>query len=320
MSHAVTILTPNRLSAVRGVGRYTQLLTEALAEVETADLLINPFVNLIESPLLWRKKAARQIGVIHDLIPLKYPHQFPIGIRGLASVWLHKFFALRLYDRFVTDSQVSKQDIVRLLTIKEDLITVLYPPIKPFVQMEKPSAVTIPSQYLIYVGDVTWNKNLLAMAHAVQKAQIPILLVGKAVSRQPDPRDPWQKEFRAFSTYINGNPLFIRTGYVPDEELAWLYEHALANILVSRDEGFGYSYVEAASLKTPSLLADIPVLREVASDTALYVMGNDAVAIAVGIQRLSNDRSLRSALSLSAFKRSALFSLGEFTKQFVSLI
>ena len=45
---------------------------------------------------------------------------------------------------------------------------------------------------------------------------------------------------------------FIFPGFISDDELITLYEQASLNILLSRDEGFGFSYVEAASLGCPS--------------------------------------------------------------------
>ena len=49
------------------------------------------------------------------------------------------------------------------------------------------------------------------------------------------------------------------------------------------DEGFGLPPLEALACGTPVLAADIPVLREVLGDQALFVPPLDVEAIAAGI-------------------------------------
>ena len=45
--------------------------------------------------------------------------------------------------------------------------------------------------------------------------------------------------------------------------MRWLYTHADLFVTPSLKEGFGYTPIEAAVLKTPVLVSDIPTLREV---------------------------------------------------------
>lgn len=305
---------------VRGVGRYTQLLKQALEGYTTEEsTLINPFVNPILWPTLWMHHATRQIGILHDTIPLKFPHHFPIGMRGHLHVVLHRTYILGLYNILVTHTQASKNDIVRFFN-PACPITVVYPGVAPLGASQKPSHMLPPSTYLLYIGDVTWNKNIVVMASAVLKAGIPMVVVGKAMARPPHPTDPWQKDFRTFSALIQDNPLFIKAGFMPDAQVRWLYEHSLANVLVSRDEGFGLSYIEAGSVGTPSILSDIPVFHEIADDAALFVDQNDPASIAAAITRLAHDTSLRKQLGSAAKKRSNFFSVNRFIHEFRKLL
>ena len=73
-----------------------------------------------------KRVAKKQIAVIHDLIPLKYPGHFPAGIRGSINVFLNNL-ALKNYDLIVTDSAASKKDIVQILKIDESRVKVIYP-------------------------------------------------------------------------------------------------------------------------------------------------------------------------------------------------
>jgi hypothetical protein len=135
-------------SKVRGVGRYLQILKENFPDwtfsnklqVESYKLqvFLNPFFNFLQPPI-WtgldlslqrilsgRRIAKKQIAVIHDLIPLKYPSKFPAGLRGNFNIFLNKL-ALKNYDLIVTDSEASKKDIVQILKISEEKVKVIYP-------------------------------------------------------------------------------------------------------------------------------------------------------------------------------------------------
>ena len=112
-------------SRVRGVGRYISTLKEAfqnltedydkasqsgisqfatqsqnpgdnfffhftgnIKEIKKDSIFLNPFFNPIQKPVKIQRLTHKQIAVIHDLIPLKYPKMFPTGFRGM----IYKFF------------------------------------------------------------------------------------------------------------------------------------------------------------------------------------------------------------------------------------
>ena len=61
------------------------------------------------------------------------------------------------------------------------------------------------------------------------------------------------------------------TGFVTDEELAGLLKHSLATVVPSLMEGFGLPVIEAFAQNSLVIASDIPSLREVAKDAALFV-------------------------------------------------
>ena len=69
-----------------------------------------------------------------------------------------------------------------------------------------------------------------------------------------------------------------RLGRVDD--LGALYAGALAVVLPSWLEGFGLPPVEGLAAGAPAIVSDLPVLREVLGDGALYVPPGDAEALA----------------------------------------
>ena len=55
------------------------------------------------------------------------------------------------------------------------------------------------------------------------------------------------------------------------KELFNLYKQSSVNLLISSDEGFGFSWLEAANFTRPSILSDLPVLKEISDGNALFV-------------------------------------------------
>ena len=85
-------------------------------------------------------------------------------------------------------------------------------------------------------------------------------------------------------------------GHVPDPALDALYEGALVLACVSRDEGFGFTPVEALTRGTPVVVADLPVFRETLGDGAIRVPSRDTEALADALLRVEREPGLRERL------------------------
>lgn len=322
--------TVDHQSKVRGIGRYLQILkencpvdwvfTDTLTGIPTHAILIQPFYTFYQKPLITRRITDRQIAVIHDVIPFKYPSHFPIGIRA----WIYSLLQkrnLNMFDGFITDSEASKADLISILGIPENKISITYPTLANCFWQT--SHTQVPSgDYLIYVGDGTWNKNLSQLAKALKKTDTPCMFVGKIFQdTNPDHyTHPWQEDLRVFFTEAKDNKQFIFTGFVTDSELIHLYTKARYNILLSHDEGFGFSYVEAAACGCPSLLNDKPIFHEIAGDAAEYVDGNNPFAIADKIRSLMKDDTKRDELAFKALEQSKKYSPSSFKSKLLAAV
>ena len=71
----------------------------------------------------------------------------------------------------------------------------------------------------------------------------------------------------------NGNIIIIKG--VSDEELACLYSGALASILVSSSEGFGFPVLESFACGTPCITCKNSSLAEIGRDKAYFVKERD---------------------------------------------
>ncbi|MBI1863036.1 glycosyltransferase [Candidatus Microgenomates bacterium] len=323
------------VSAARGIGRYMQLLKENLPDatftgtldhVSKNDTFLMPFLNFTQPPFVTKRLAKKQVAIIHDLIRLKYLSDFPIGLRGKLNVFRMKQ-TLKLYDIIVTDSEASKADIVKILNVPASKIRIVYPCLpSSLYTLGKQPALRAPllkegklpdkdTPYFIYVGDATANKNLVRTARSVQAANATCVFVGKVFVQSGHSGNPWNKELNEFMELVRENERFVFPGFVPDEELVSLYKNAVANILLSHDEGFGFSFLEAANCKTPSLLADAPIFHETAVDAALFANPTNIEEIATTMKLLLSEKKLRNELAAKAFERSKFFSAEKFKKE-----
>lgn len=338
MSSKIVVFDPTRhdtLSKVRGIGRYLQVLKENFAnkfvftsKIENNDrqsgsVFINPFFNFLSTPLLMKRVAKKQIAVIHDLIPLKYPAHFPIGIKGNINVFLNKL-SLKNYDEIITDSEASKKDIATMLGLPENKIKVIYPCLPTMFTNPKSNPPTRGSysKYCLYVGDATWNKNLVNIAKAIKILNVTCIFVGKVFENQKRSilRNPWQRELKQFLEEVKDDKRFTLKGFIPDKELVSLYQHARMNLLISRDEGFGFSFFEAASQRCPSILSDISVLHEIAGDAAVFANSNDPNEIANAIGELYWNNEKRDSVGIRASEKIGIVSAAQFRKKFLDAI
>ena len=76
-----------------------------------------------------------------------------------------------------------------------------------------------------------------------------------------------------------------------------LYAGAIAVVLPSWLEGYGYTPLEGYAHGTPAIVTDIPALRETAGGGALYVPPGDVSALREAMRELADDEALRRQLA-----------------------
>ena len=279
----IKIKTANdRLSSVRGMGSYQQMLKEAIEQYGSQfDLGIvdeNTEIELLLDFSPFKKirfdKSQKQIIVIHDLIPIKYSAHFPVGLRG-KIIWWQNQRLLKKLTGIITDSETVKAELVTILGIKPDKIAVVYPAAKRIFEQSKKAvkpnfAQKLPNEFVLYTGDITWNKNLVRLAKAIVKLDKPLVLVGAALINRQHLNHPWKTSFKQFLKETNNDKRFIFLGYVNDEVLLWLYQQAKVVALPSLAEGFGLTWLEASWQKTPVVVGRNQLSLEIMGENPFY--------------------------------------------------
>ena len=153
----------------------------------------------------------------------------------------------------------------------------------------------LPEQYVLAAGALEPRKGVDVLAAAFSQAALPgIALVFAGQGR--------------LAQEVAGPGVHL-LGHLRDDELAPLYAGALLVALPSRLEGFGRSPFEAAIHGTPSVVSDLPVLRELLGDDgARFVPAGDVPALAVALRELAGDPRLRARIATAAGERARALS------------
>lgn len=307
--------------AVRGIGSYTKNLLEALknskdiklAQNEVAtDVVHCPYFDLFFDTLKLVNKPT--VVTIYDVIPLIYPKHYPPGIRGRLRFLLQKQ-KLKWIDAIITISETSKKDIVRFLDVPQDRIHVTH--LAPARQFKKVTDIALlrrsvvkynlPRHFILYVGDVNYNKNIegLLRAFAILLANknelgrmdanklLGLVLVGKAFKDDI----PETRRILQLIKELNLEDLVIMPGFVPDKDLALIYNLANVYCQPSFYEGFGLPLVEAMACGLPLAVSRTQALVEIAEDAAVFFDPKDPEDMASVLEDVLTKPSFQKELS-----------------------
>jgi len=263
-----------------------------------------------------RTNKFKTVVTVHDLTPLVFPKEFPSGIKGKLK-WQIQKKRLRNADHIITDSKSSKKDIAKYARISENKISVVYLAAgEQFKKLENGKwkeeirkKYDLPGKFALYVGDVTWNKNLPRIAKAIKKSKMQLVVVGKAVTDENfDRSNAWNKDLALVQNLIKENINIKTLGFVSEEDLVILYNLADVFVMPSLYEGFGLPILEAMACGCPVLTSKEGSLEEVAGEAAYYVNPNSEDDITNALELMKKDEKLRTKLSEKGLKQAKKFS------------
>ncbi len=109
-------------------------------------------------------------------------------------------------------------------------------------------------------------------------------------------------------------------GFVSDDDLAALYQNALCLAFPSLTEGFGLPVLEAMALGCPVLASNIPPLREVAGNAALYADPTQPAAWIDQVEMLRLRSDIRLQLRDLGLVRATMFSWTTSAQRYLDLL
>ena len=103
-------------------------------------------------------------------------------------------------------------------------------------------------------------------------------------------------------------PYIATTGYVPSEDLPYLYNDAFAFLFASLREGFGIPLLEAMACGTPVITSNTSSMPEVGGPDAILVNPENSDEIANMMLRLETDDTFYQEKRNMGLERAKLFS------------
>jgi glycosyltransferase involved in cell wall biosynthesis len=257
----------------------------SLARSLRADVVLTPVPELP-----FRSLPVPSVIVVHDVGPLVAPAFYSLPKRLRYQAFLPR--TCRQASAVVCVSQATLLGLHAATGIDPDRCEVIG---------EGPQLLdgTVPREapdgpYFLYVGSLDPRKNVETLVGAfADGAATPrerLYIVGPIEGRPP-------AAFRRRLDALAAADRVRHLGYVTPDQLTALYRHASALVLPSVYEGFGLPVLEAMKAATPVVASDIPPLREVAGDAALYVSRPfDSACWREALLRVSEDATLRAEL------------------------
>lgn len=313
----------------RGIGVYTDNLFQSLQRINNInvsllnyhskfneyDIVHYPYFDpfFLTLPLI---KVKPTVVTIHDLIPLKFSKEFPKGIKGSIK-WQIQKISLGGAKAILTDSMASKQDIMNFTHIPADKINVVYLGVsqeffKNHKSLEKLQEVKnrlmIPDKFILHVGDVNYNKNIIGLIKSFHKVHesfpyYKLVLIGKGF--QNDSRE--LRQLLSLNKTLTIDKFVMMLSNISPPDLIAIYQLADVYIQPSFSEGFGLPVIEAMAVGCPVVVSNILSLKEIASDAALFVDPDDPENISKGIIDVITNYEAKDRLIKRGNERAKLF-------------
>ena len=294
------------------------------------DLYFGPLNNL--SPRLYDRPT---VAILHDIQEQYYPENFSKQeLAGRREVYPD---ICRSATTVVAISEFCKRSFVEKFGIDSSKIEVVYNAPQAGI-VGGPAAAEegaegaadeghwsrdpLPEEFLFYPANTYPHKNHATLLDALRRLRDAAGGASRAAGRAGLPPRaphvvfsgfeipgsfPLKKEIAARKL---GDCCRIFTD-LPVEELRYLYHHALAVVLPTKFEGFGMPAVEAAACGRPVVCSDLPVLREILGDNALYFDPDDVEDLVRQVRRVAEDADLRRRLAAAGRPVAARFNWEE---------
>ncbi len=287
------------------------------------DLVHFPHFNV---PFLYRKNF---VVTIHDLI--KHYSRGPQTTTKSQFIYYIKFFcyqliiknAIKRARRVFVPSKFVKKQITNHYQINPKKITVTYEGASDkfsilkfqFSNKEKEETLKkyqIERPYLLYVGSVYPHKNIDRLIEAIKTARKEISQINLVIvcSRSIF----WERLRKKISSAGAKNYVKL-TGFVPDQELALLYQEAVSFIFPSLSEGFGLPPLEAMASGCPVISSHATCLPEIYGKAALFFDPFDPQNIAKKIIKMVKNKKLQDQYRARGFKKTKKYSWKKMAKE-----
>lgn len=287
-----TLLHPKIVNALRRIS--LEIPFELLLKRRCDAYFFPNFANLPVS------KNTSVITTIHDLAYLEIPESVSARNRDDLVRYVPRY--IKRSSKIATVSNNAKSRIKHFYSDSPEIFVTYSPPSHLRSGGPRGNRKDTEKNHVLFVGNLEPRKNLDRLLDAYEKLdsrlqkRYPLVIVGGNGWNNLDIKQKIQK--------LKKRGLKIITpGYVSGDELVRIYEQASVFVFPSLYEGYGIPPLEAMSFGVPVLASDIPVLKEVCGNAALYCDAYSADSIANNLAVILTDQKLRKRLQRSGRER-----------------
>ncbi|HEY2990141.1 MAG TPA: glycosyltransferase family 4 protein [Candidatus Binatia bacterium] len=237
-----------------------------------------------------------EIGLFASMTPV---HKRIKYLTGLAHFALPEMLCNRRAARVVAPSQALKNDIMRLHNLTDNTVAVVPHGVeaKHLALFDKKPPGLPPA--ILFVGRLHFRKGIAALLKEFVKRRdidAEFFIAGDG----PDRLEMEQQ--------VTGDPRVKILGNVARTELESLLTNTNVFVFPTYYEGFGLALTEAMASGHACVCYDIPIVREVLSDTGVLVPPGKAAALIEQVARLVRNPERIAAYSALAHNAAARFS------------
>ena len=301
-----------------------QTLFPSVINKEKVDLMHFTHFNV---PVFYHGKY---VVTIHDLIKhfskgasttTKNPLIYRLKYLGYKFVFGQ---AIKRAEKIIVPSQFVMEELIKQYKIAKNKIVVTYEGVD---KNKKPGdnailkKYKITKPYLLYVGNVYPHKNIEKLIEAIKILNQPLITNHQSLITLVVvcARNVFSERLKKIITQSGAESFVKMAGYVPDDELAVLFWEAEAFVFPTLSEGFGLPGLEAMALGCPVICSDIPVLREVYQEAALYFDPVNPADIAEKIKLFLSDKTLQEKLKNLGSELAGKYSWSRMAKETLSV-
>jgi glycosyltransferase involved in cell wall biosynthesis len=259
-------------------------------------------LHLLDQPPPPRLRLHPRIVTAHDVGPLREASERDQSwtLKSMVDARVRAVRAMSSSDVVACSSQATRRDMVDMLKVDPERLSVIYPGIDTLLFTPGPSSSVregleflSQSVYFLHVGVLRDRKNPRKLLEAfrqiaTQNGDVHLICVGPY---QTSPEAARNVTTTAGELGIEARVHVL--GNVSDKDLVQLYRGSIGLVYPSLFEGFGFPVLEALACGAPCVIANNSSLPEVGGDLAIYVDPLDASSISAGMARLLVDQGWR---------------------------
>ncbi len=253
-----------------------------------ADVLWVPHWNV---PILYRGPL---VITIHDLLLRHQSQSAKASTKNFVIAWLKRigyhialWNALHQAKAILVPAQEVARDVIAHYPFTKSKIVVTGEGVTSLISPVSSAYILPPTPYILYFGSAYPHKRLDLLLEmwsqlSAKHPELSLVIGGE--------QDVFMSRVMNEVKRLN-LPRVKFTGRLSDEDLATLLDHAAAHVHPSSFEGFALPSLEALSLGCPTVVADIPVLRELLpGDGVFFFKNGDADDMLRAIEAVLADR------------------------------